>query len=177
MVAAPALPRPVQEHLSDQDDPGLWAQALKAVAEDAAVLQVPNHRSILCADVGVCSHWFRPHQTRWTAAGGFALPVGYGHFRLSGLPAFDWSVRLQFDPAMPCWIAASELPAKRFSSVRIAIPARTARHLQAAVHSLWSPGTLDAKRNRTVFYGFRNLNGAWELGARSKEPRDPAGLK
>jgi hypothetical protein len=89
-------------------------------------------------------------------------------FRRSGLPGFDWSVKLQFEPAVANWIIPLEMPAKRFSFVRIAVPARTTRHRQAAVHTLWSPRTLDAKK-RTVFYGFRNLSGVWELMARSKE--------
>jgi hypothetical protein len=166
------LPRLVEERLSEEDDPALWAQVLKAVAEDASVLQVANNRSHLYAEAGVCSHWLRPHQTRWTAAGGFAFPIGYGDaegFARSGLPGFDWRVKLQFNPAFVNWIVPSELPTKRFSVVRIAVPARTTRHRQAAVHTLWSPGTLDARQKRVVFYGFRNLTGVWQLMARSKE--------
>jgi hypothetical protein len=165
-----ALLGSVEEQLSVEDDPALWRQVLKAVAEDASVLQVAGHRWHLYAEVGVCSHWLRPHQTRWTAAGGFAWPVGYGstRFSRSGLPGFDWSVKLQFNPALLDWIVPSEMPAKRFSFVRIAVPARTTRHRQAAVHTLWSAKTLGARR-RTVFYGFRNLSGVWELMARSKE--------
>jgi hypothetical protein len=166
-----ALPKLVGEQLSEEDDPALWEQVLKTVAEDASVLQVADHRSHLYAEVGVCSHWLRPHQTRWTAAGGFAWPVGYGgtRFSRSGLPGFDWSVKLQFNQDLLGWIVPSEVPTKRFSFVRIAIPARTMRHRQAALHTLWSPKTLDARRKRTVFYGFRNLSGVWELVARSKE--------
>lgn len=165
-----ALPQPIEEKLSREDDPALWVQVLKAVAEHASVLQAANRRAHLYAEAGVCSHWLRPHQTRWTAAGGFAHPSGYDgtHYSRSGLPEFDWSVKLQFDPALPGWMAPSEMPAKRFNFVRIAVPARTTRHRQAAVHTLWSPGTLDAKRSRTIFYGFRNLGGIWELKACSK---------
>ena len=166
-----SLPRTVEEQLSPEDDPALWGQVLRIVAEDASVLQAANHRPRLYAEVGVCSHWLRPHQTRWTAAGGFAFPVGYGHsggFSRSGLPGFDWSVKLQFNAALLGWMVPLEMPAKRFNSVRIAVPARTKRHRQAAVHTQWSPGTLDAKRNRTVFYGFRNLSGVWEFMACSK---------
>jgi hypothetical protein len=162
-----AVPTPVQEKLSGLDDPALWAQVLKTVAEDANVLHAVNRRSHLYAEVGACSHWLRPHQTRWTAAGGFALPSGYGGsaYSRSGLPEFDWSVKLQFSPALAGWIVPAEPPRKRFNSVRIAVPARTIRHRQAAVHTLWSPGTLDAKQDRTIFYGFRNLSGVWELKA------------
>jgi hypothetical protein len=164
------VPPPVDEKLTEQDDPGLWEQVLRTVAEDASALQAANKRSHLYAEIGVCSHWLRPHQTRWSAAGGFALPVGYDGARhsRSGLPEFDWSVKLQFDPALLSWMAPPEMPAKRFNFLRIAVPARTTRHRQAAVHILWSPGTLDAKQNRTIFYGFRNLGGIWELKACSK---------
>jgi len=165
------LPRSIEEQLSQEDDPALWGQMLRTVAQDALVLQVANHRSDLYAEVGVCSHWLRPHQTRWTAAGGFALPVGYGHskgFSRTGLPGFDWRTILQFDAAVVNWIVPSELPGKRFSFVRIAVPARTTRHRQAAVHTLWSPGTLDTREKKIVLYGFRNLTGVWELAARSK---------
>jgi hypothetical protein len=164
------VPATVDEKLTKQDDPGLWKQVLRTLAEDASVLQAANKRSHLYAEIGVCSHWLRPHQTRWTAAGGFALPSGYQGTRhsRSGLPEFDWSVNLQFNPALLSWAAPPEMPAKRFNNVRIAVPARTTRHRQAAVHTLWSPGTLDAKQNRTIFYGFRNLGGVWELKACSR---------
>src|SRR5262249_11709616 len=44
------------------------------------------------------------YQTRWTAAGGFAYPIGYG-VGAGGprLPEFDWSVRLVFIPASLTW--------------------------------------------------------------------------
>ncbi len=168
------LPIALSERLSAEDDPALWGQVLAALAKDASTLEAVNDGSQLYAEVGVCSHWLRPHQTRWTAAGGFAYPIGYGDGEgfapgIAGLPRFDWSVRLQFSPASVGWVIPVELPTKRFNSVRVAVPSRTARHRQAAVHALWSPRTLDAKHKRTVFYGFRSLNGVWELKARSKE--------
>src|ERR1700724_656393 len=97
-----ALPKLVEEHLKEEDDPAVWELVLKTVAEDASVLQVAGNRSHLYAEVGACSHWLRPHQTRWTAAGGFALPIGYGDgegFARFGLPGFAWRVKLQFNPA------------------------------------------------------------------------------
>src|SRR4051812_3088375 len=147
----------LEERLSAEDDPALWEQVLKVLAEDASLLA-----SQLYAEIGVCSHWLRPHQTRWTAAGGFAWPSGYGGvgFSRTGLPVFDWSVRLQFHPASIGWVIADEVPKKRHMSVRVAVPSRTTRHRQAAVHTVW--------QDRTVFYGFRNLNGVWELKACSR---------
>jgi hypothetical protein len=172
------LPIAVKERLSAEDDPALWEQVLTILAEDASILEPVSDGSQLYAEVGACSHWLRPHQTRWTAAGGFAWPVGYGGvgFSRTGLPRFDWSVRLQFNPAPVGWLIPEKLPTKRSISVRVAVPSRTIRHRQAAVHTLWPPRTLDAKRERTVFYGLRNLNGVWELKAcsRDRERTDPA---
>jgi hypothetical protein len=171
LQASVALPFALKERLSAEDDPALWEQVLKVLAEDASVLELVTDGSPLYAEVGVCSHWLRPHQTRWTAAGGFAWPAGYGGTRFSrtGLPLFDWSVRLQFNLAPIGWVIPETSPAKRFISVRVAVPSRTTRHRQAAVHTLWPPGTLDAKRKRTVFYGLRNLNGVWERKACSRD--------
>jgi hypothetical protein len=95
----PALPALVDEHLGADDDQKLWQELFRVVAEDASVLLVKDRSSLLYATAGTCSHWLRPHQSRWTAAGGFALPVGYGDGEgfLRGLPNLDWSVILQFD--------------------------------------------------------------------------------
>ena len=189
LQASVTLPIALKERLSAEDDPALWEQVLKVLAEDASILEPVADGSQLYAEVGVCSHWLRPHQIRWTAAGGFAAPVGYGGaggntkfiqhgagFSSTGLPLFDWSVRLRFNPAPIGWVIPEKVPTKRFMSVRVAVPSRTTRHRQAAVHTLWPPRTLDAKRERTVLYGFRNLNGVWELKAcsRDRELTDPA---
>ena len=56
-------------------------------------------------------------------------------------------------------------PTQRFRSVRLAVPSRTVRHRQAAVHAVWSAGTLDAKNKQIVYYGFRNSADGWKLVA------------
>jgi hypothetical protein len=164
------LPARLEERLGRDDDPSLWQVILHASAEDASVLCANRGSSTLFAIVGSCSHWARPHQSRWTAAGGFALPQGYGDGEgfLGGLPNLDWSITLEFDPTLPGWICPAKLPTKRFDSVRLAVPSRTARHRQAAVHAIWSSGTLDANHKRTVFYGFRKSEQNWKLVARSE---------
>jgi hypothetical protein len=164
----PVLPTAVDERLGAEDDRELWEEVLRVVAEDAAVLLVKERSSRLYATIGACSHWIRPHQSRWTAAGGFALPVGYGDGEgfLRGLPNLDWSTILQFDPAQPGWVSPRQAPAKRFDSVRLAVPSRTARHLQAAVHATWSRGTLDPRNKRIVYYGLRKSAEGWKLVAR-----------
>jgi hypothetical protein len=171
LQAPEALPIAIRDRLSAEDDAALWEQLLRVLAEDASILETVTDGSRLYAEIGVCSHWLRPHQTRWTAAGGFAWPAGYGGTRFSrtGLPLFDWSVRLQFNPAPIGWVIPEKSPTKRSISVRVAVPSRTTRHRQAAVHTLWPPRTLDAERERTVFYGLRNLRGVWELKACTRD--------
>lgn len=167
--SVPGLPALIEERLAPDDDPGLWVEILRAAAEDASVLRARSG-SRLYAIVGRCSHWARPHQSRWTAAGGLSLPLGYGDGEgyVGGLPNLDWSVTLEFDPNQPGWVCALQSPPKRFRSVRLAIPSRTARHLQAAVHAVWSRASLDAKQKLTVFYGLRKLDDGWKLVARSE---------
>jgi hypothetical protein len=163
----PDLPALIKERLDADDDPGLWVAMLRAAAEDASVLRTRGG-SRLYAIAGRCSHWARPHQSRWTAAGGFSVPLGYGDGEgyIGGLPNLDWNVTVEFDPNQPGWVCPLQSPTKRFSSVRLAVPSRTARHLQAAVHAVWSPATLDTKHKRTVFYGFRKSESGWKLMAR-----------
>lgn len=159
----PGLPAPIKEMLGVDDDPQLWREVLSAVAQDASLVR----SSPLYAVVGCCSHWVRPHQSRWTAAGGFALPVGYGDGEgfLRGLPNLDWKVILEFDLPHLDWVIPPQAPAKRIDSVRLAIPSRTARHNQAAVHAVWSAGTSDARQKRTAYYGFRKGESGWRLVA------------
>jgi hypothetical protein len=176
IAAEIALPTTLQERLAAEDDPALWEQVLKVLADDASTLDIAG--SPLYAEIGRCSHWFRPHQTRWTAAGGFALPVGYGHaggFPRRALPNFDWSVTLLYIPESSTWETPPAPARKRALSIRVAVPSRTVRHHQAAVNTQWPPRTLNPRRNRAIFYGFRNVNGVWELKARTKE-RDPEAL-
>jgi hypothetical protein len=167
----PTLPSTIEERLGAEDDRSLWEEVLRIVAEDASVLLVKGEGSSLYATIGTCSHWFRPHQTRWTAAGGFAAPIGYGKGKIlrRGLPDLDWSILLQFNHAEPGWVSPENAPGKHFDSVRLAIPSRTQRHRKAAVHALWSPGTLDAKGTKIVFYGFRKREDGWKFAARSKD--------
>jgi len=167
--ASGTLPIALKERLTAEDDPALWERVLQILAEDASAIESIKNGSQLYTEVGSCSHWLRPHQTRWTAAGGFAWPTGYGGsaFSRTGLPGFDWSVTLQFTQAPIGWVIPEGFPTKRPNSLRAAIPSRTTRHRQAAVHTLWPAGTLNAKK-RTVFYGFRNVNGVWELKACSR---------
>ncbi|MCG6987828.1 MAG: hypothetical protein LJF06_06575, partial [Gemmatimonadetes bacterium] len=75
--------------LGGEDDLELWATVVAEVYEDAEYLCRYNpSRRWIETEIGAGSHWLRPHQTRWTADGGFAYPVGYegGRFSTWSLP-------------------------------------------------------------------------------------------
>ena len=148
----------VEAKLAADDDRDLWRAALCVLTDELVQRYGEESRTIACAMVlGACSHWVRPHQTRWTAAGGFAYPVGYRE----ALPELDWSLILLFRDGQ--LIPVAKLPGKKSILFRVAIPSRTARHKQAAVHTRWSPG------GETVFFGFRKVNEKWACVAASDE--------
>lgn len=146
--------------LSADDDPSLWRAALSVVTDDFLQKYSPRSASKNWGMVvGACSHWLRPHQTRWTAAGGFASPDGYR----SLAPEFDWSVALLFRQGV--WVPVARLPRRRLRFLRVVIPSRTARRRQAAIYSRWQPG------EGSVCYGFRKFGGEWRCVAASDEDR------
>ena len=99
------------------------------------------------------------------AAGGFAAPYGYGR-----VPEVAWKVELQLDAGAAGWVPLPKANAKiTRKRLVVAAPSRTARHAQAAVHTLWPKGTLDERRERMVFYGFRKVDGLWTLKANSRK--------
>ncbi|HLJ89365.1 MAG TPA: hypothetical protein VKZ53_21285 [Candidatus Angelobacter sp.] len=158
----------VQKYFNEQDDPTAWRAILHVIGKEF----IERYRSEREGGdknwfmrVGACSHWVRPHQTRWTAAGGFALPIGYkGAAGWShGLPEFDWSVVFSFDGVH--WKCVDKFSGKKQAVLRVALPSRTVRHKQAAVHTMWS--TL----HEPVFYAFRNMDGVWRFVAASDERR------
>ena len=151
------------ERLDRADDPELWACAVNAVLADATALCLAAAGAgRITAEVGRCSHWLRPHQTRWTADGGFALPTGYDGppFSRTGLPEFDWFAQWEWCPESGSWAAASGSLAPGQLLFRVAVPARSRRHRQAAVHTIWQPGAPPRPRVPLVqFYGFRERSG------------------
>src|ERR1700682_3766865 len=87
----------VQPYLTREDDPAFWAVVFETLNRDFDLLySLESSKDAIFLQVGACSHWLRPHQTRWTAAGGFAAPVGYQGNSLfgCGLPEFDWFIVL-----------------------------------------------------------------------------------
>ena len=155
--------------LDTNDDIDLWSAAVGQIIADAEFLcQNPTTTQTVFAKIGRCSHWLRPHQTRWTADGGFAWPSGYGGsgYSRSGLPEFDWSLMWQWNASDHKWEFKDKLSGKRRLQLRIAIPSRSTQHNQVAVHTLWSPGCPTTPTQKLIqFYGFRFHDGAWRATA------------
>jgi hypothetical protein len=144
--------------LGDEDDPALWSAVIDAVYPDArALCRVVPAGWAVATQLGRCSHWLRPHQTRWTADGGFTWPTGYGGPRWSrvGLPEFDWSREWCWRPEAG-WEAADAVPGPRRVVLRVAVPARSRRHRQARADPTpsrcagWAVGVLDLGRNASL---------------------------
>jgi len=148
----------IESRLERDDDRELWQTIVTVLCDEflQRVEQGPANR-LWVLIVGACSHWVRPHNSRWNAAGGFMYPEGYK----DSSPELDWSVILVFEDGQ--WRVVKKLPGKNNVVLRVAVPARTARHKQAAVHARWSPG------EETVLYGFRNASGKWKCVAASDE--------
>jgi hypothetical protein len=138
--------------------------ATNTILTDATHFAQDSHDAIY-TQIGCCRHWIRPHQSRWTADGGFAAPFGYDKtttgYSFRALPDLEWSVFLK-------WTGEGWEPGRtggRCLLLRVAIPSRTARHFQAAVHTLWTPRSPSGKENALQLYGFRKKDGLWRLSA------------
>jgi hypothetical protein len=161
--------------LCEEDDPELWAVVVNTVYSDAqALCRLVTGRGRVVTRLGRCSHWLRPHQTRWPAEGGFAWPTGYDgpRFSRSGLPEFDWCAQWEWQPDGGGWTPVASEPGAGQLVFRVAVPARSCRHSQAAVHSVWQPGPPPRPRVPLVqFYGFRRRSG-WSCTAYRASPSD-----
>src|SRR3954468_19171397 len=105
------------DRLDARGDPRLWEAVLDRVV--ARFDWTPG----ALVQVGRCSHWLRPHQSRWlTPDGEFAWPTGYGSgqggMSVIALPQFDWSVVLTW--ATDRWLPAADRSAR--PALRLAIP-------------------------------------------------------
>lgn len=162
----------VLRQLGVEDDAAAWKTMVIRVMRDAEYLCRNNPgRTTIRLKLGCCSHWRRPHQTRWTADGGFAWPSGYlgaGYSR-DGLPEHDWEIARYWDGDRECWRSdgpTGGAKGRRLLEFRVSIPDRTARHRQAAVLALWQPGCPpEPKKELRQLYGFRNVDGVWRCTA------------
>jgi hypothetical protein len=162
-------------HLSTEDDVNFWLTAFDTLLSDVeALYPEKNKKQELFIQIGACSHWRRPHQHRWTAAGGFAWPDGYiqkyqDHIKNSwgpmgsGLPELEWFILLHWNHEEKEWqITEPKFFGKQRLVFRASFPTRTKRHMQAAVHTIWDPGTPERSDEKLVrFYGFRKRNQEW----------------
>ncbi|MEL7171342.1 MAG: hypothetical protein AAFN05_00035 [Pseudomonadota bacterium] len=152
-------------YLCSDDDTVFWHEAISVIISDIEA-QISDHspRNKIALRIGACSHWLRPHQTRWKAAGGFAWPVGYGGVRHSrkGTPELDWSITFVRNAVTEKWEPSDRPETKDTLLCRVALPTRTKRHNQAAVHTNWEPGNpSNPKLTSTRFYGFRREAATW----------------
>jgi hypothetical protein len=136
--------------------------ATNAILGEAAELCRSSKEDIF-AQIGCCKHWIKPHSMWWTAGGGFAWPMGYDKtttgYSYSALPELEWSIVFK-------WIDGAWQIGRtgaRCLVFRIAIPTRTARHMQAAIHTIWTPRSPLSTEKVVQLYGFRKLEGAWQL--------------
>ena len=68
----------VEDRLTAQDDPGVWKEILVVLGEEflQRYRAEADEKESWFLRILACSHWVRPHQSRWLAAGGFALAIG-----------------------------------------------------------------------------------------------------
>ncbi len=143
----------VEAHLTADDDPEFWQTALSVLADEFAILvSKPGTEKDWAMLVGACSHWRRPHQERWTVAGGFAWPSENRSF-----PNLDWSMTLLYRDGE--LLPVPKLPGKGIRLFRVAMPSRTRRHKQAAVRACWG------NTGESVLFGFRCMNAKWRCVA------------
>ena len=157
----------LNSHLGSEDDPQFWDVVFRTVLRDIELQHFEeDEKHEIFLQIGACSHWLRPHQTRLTADGGFAYPSGYlggSGFSRNGLPEFDWYVIVHRDQHKRKWVLTDKFFGKRRLICRVALPTRTLRHNQAAIHLMWTPGTPPQPAQKEVmYYGFRKREGAWQ---------------
>lgn len=162
----------ISPRLGADDDPAFWREAMLVLASDIeAEIAEGRPKCGIILEVGACSQWLRPHQTRWKASGGFAWPTGYGGgiWSRMGLPQYDWSVKFEWDANSEDWNPIGRISAKRKLGCRIAFPTRTAKHNQAAIHTAWEPGAPTSPKMKCVrFYGFRKNRTVWKCAAKKE---------
>ncbi len=161
----------IAEHLTGDDDLDLWDTATGALLAEAEASAASTPQEVY-AQIGCCHHWISPHGIWWGADGGFAWPFGYNKtttgWSYRALPDLTWSEHLR-------WAGGAWEPGrtgKRCLVFRIAIPARTARHPQAAIHTIWTPRSPMTSEKVVQLFGFRKRDRGWSQTASEViEPR------
>jgi hypothetical protein len=166
----PQIETDISQHLCEDDDPTLWESAVNLIFHEASFLaRCASDTTSIAAIIGCCSHWLRPHQTRWTADGGFAWPSGYGGhgYSRTGQPQHDWSIVFHWNPIDQIWVNDEpEMIALERFAFRVTVPARTSRHNQAAIPATWANGTpVLPQKPIYQIYGFRKQSDQWNCTA------------
>jgi hypothetical protein len=69
-------------------------------------------------------------------------------------------------PRSQSWMVTDDRPSPQDLLFRVAVPSRTCRHRQAAVHTVWRPGAPPLPRVEVMqFYGFRRQTAKWSCTA------------
>jgi hypothetical protein len=161
----------IQERLNQDDDVRLWQVALETVLGDAAFLCRQQRAKLeIVAQVGCCSHWLSPHNKgSWFRYGWFAWCSGYGSIGhcIFGLPEFKWSAAWKWVPRESSWEPLERIGSQRRLLFRVAVPARTARHVRAIIHTCWSPRTPTISEKMQRAYAFVKTGSEWRFDAMS----------
>jgi hypothetical protein len=169
----------IAHHLTADDDVSFWRTAFDTLLADIETLYPEKGKKYeLFLKIGACAHWLRPHQMSWTAGGGFAWPEGYlqkyrDHIKNSwgpigsGLPELEWFVLAHWNHEKTEWeMVAPKFFGKRKLVFRAALPTRSSRHMQAAIHTAWIPGSPEDTDKKVIrFYGFRKQDEVWKCVA------------
>jgi hypothetical protein len=156
--------------LTADDDRDLWAAAIQTIIFDAEILcHRGSGRNRIFVQIGSCSHWMSPHNKgSWFGDVRFAWPTGYGwHGSLIyGLPEFDWCLTWRWKTQDSRWEPVDGVDRKHRLVFRVALPARTAKHVRAVAHTLWMPGPPTAP-NRELLqgYAFAKVKDEWRCAA------------
>ena len=156
----------IRAKLTKTDDVRLWQAAIDELFRDAEFLcQHAGSKSPVFAKVGSCSHWLSPHNKgSWLTDARYAWPSGYGGsgHSIGGLPEFDWSTILRWEKSNKKWTRSDHIHGKRPLTFRVAIPARTTKHLRAVVHAIWMPGSPTLPNSKLLqAYGFLKSDVQW----------------
>jgi hypothetical protein len=157
----------IQEHLNQDDDVRLWQAALDTVLGDARFL-CRHHRAKpeIVAQVGCCARWLSPHNKgSWFRYKRFAWASGYertGRWT-RGLPAFEWVTTWRWVPTDSSWEPLERIGGTRRLLFRVAVPARTARHVRAIIHTCWLPRTPTTSDKLLRAYAFVKTDSEWRF--------------
>ena len=155
--------------LTEDDDSALWEFALTTIlGRTRADALLYTGKEAILVQIGRCSHWIRPHgktQSGMKCTSGYDPTIfrnGGWAYGFRSLPAFDWSFKWRLDIASGALEPAQGQPTRRPLCHRICLPARTARHPQATVHTIWTPGSPDdSTRKWVILYGFERADRGW----------------